>query len=86
MRKRGRAAERMNAFATVVICRSLLAAGAKTVRNGVRTGVCLGCGAVFLVSDEAERNRTGTGRMYDSNSERAGAAQDRKVGAAGRNG
>ena len=58
MRKRGRAAERMIAFDTVGICRSLLAAGAKTVRNGVRTGVCLGCSAFFLVSDEAERNRT----------------------------
>ena len=65
MRKRGRAAERMIAFDTVGICRSLLAAGAKTVRNGVRTGVCLGCGAFFLVSDEAERNRTGTGREQD---------------------
>ena len=86
MRKRGRAAERMIAFDTDGICRSLLAAGAKTVRNGVRTGVCLGCSAFFLVSDEAERNTTGTGRMYDSNAVRAGAEQDRKVGAAGRNG
>lgn len=90
MRKRGRAAERMIAFDTVGICRSLLAAGAKTVRNGVRTGVCLGCGAFFLVrtkQNETRREHDGctvrTQREPAQNRIGKSARQDETDGAAG---